>query len=242
MTDKVTIEVKLWAVPSDSVEFIITKDGKSCPGVDVILCTKGVLPISKSKITDSSGAVVFSSFDIIPELPSTEVWKGNWLFFASLPNSEYGFWKDGIIFTGGKSYTFALKKYKEAPKFFIKMELKDVIGVELFSQVVASVEETALGWAGLEVLKVEGKGTRTITVVFSPPWHSSPIIIEWAAVWFILKVLAVAGAIIAILVVYKWTFGEWAAPVAAAGLGLGIVALLLLTRRKEEEKRTYQRL
>jgi len=241
MTGTTSIEVKLLTVASDSVGFSITKEGKPCPGAEVTLCTKGVLPISKSRTTDESGAVVFSSFDIIPELPSTEVWKGNWLFFVSA-DPDYGFWKDNAIFTPGKSYTFALKRYKEAPKFFIKMELKDVIGAELFGQVVASVEETALGWAGLEVIKVEGKGTRTITVVFSPPWHSSPIVIEWAAVWFILKVLAVAGAIIAILVVYKWTFGEWAAPLAM-GLGLAaIVALLLLTRRKEEEKRTYQRL
>ncbi len=213
-------------LPEDSIGFKIFKDGEPVEGARVTLCTKDLLPATFSKTTDSNGRVIFHSTEITPpeiHLPCEFLKNVSWLIFANVPESEYSVWKDNVTIECGKLYTYKLKKYTKPPTFFLKLEIRDIIGAELFSNLVAEVQKTALDWAGMEVTKVEGQGTRFITIHFRPPFHESPIIVEWAAVWFILKVIAVAGAIIAILVVLKWYFGE-----LAPAVGIGIIVILAL--------------
>lgn len=224
MEEKIlTVEVS--EIPSDAVTFIILKDGEPAVGAKVNLFTKAVVPQRFEAITDTSGRAVFTG--IVPVTP--EAFKEiPWLMMAYIEESEYAVWKDQAYFELGGEYNFKLQKYSEAPTFFIKIQLRDVIGVEHFSNFIAGVQEKALETAGLEVVKIKGQGTRTVEVQFKPQWHSSPIVISWTAVWFIAKVLTVALAIIAVLVVLRWTFGK----VGAAAAGFGILLLILLASSK----------
>ena len=228
MEEKI-LTIKAWSVPSNVVAFTILKDGEPAVGGKVNLFTKGAVPQRFEATADAEGRALFT--DIVPVTP--EAFKQiPWLLTAYIEESEYAVWKDQAYFELGQEYEFKLKKYKEAPTFFVKLQLRDIIGVEHFSNFIAEIEKKALETAGLEVVKVSGKGTRTVEVHFKPPWHSSPLVISWTAVWFILKVMAVAAAVIAILVVLKWTFGE----VARAGVGLGILALVLLLLAPKRRK------
>lgn len=191
--------------------------------------TKGVIPLTFSKTIGETGKVIFRAEELVPDIGVALFDKIPWLFVAYIDGSEYGIWKDQASFELGKVYTFKLKKYKKAPTFFIKLELKDVIGAEMFSNFIAEIEKAALTTAGLKVIKVTGQGTRNIEVQFQPPWQSGSIVIDWVAVWFCIKVLTIAASIIAILVVAKWSFGEVGAGVAG-GIGVGIVLLILLTQ------------
>lgn len=223
--------IPLWTIPETEVHFSILKNGEPAVpavGAKVTLCTKGVVPATFTKTVDMDGIATFKAGEIVPEIGAKpEVFKQiPWLLTAYMEDSEFGTWKDQAFFELGKAHTFVLKKYEKVPTFFIKIELRDIIGVEHFSNLVAEIEKRALETAGLEVVKVKGQGTRTVEVQFKPPWHESPIVIAWATVWFILKVLTVAAAIIAVLVVLKWTFGR--VTPAVVGAGLGAVALLAL--------------
>lgn len=193
--------------------------------------TKGVVPLTFSKIADETGTVRYGKEELVPAIGEAIFNKIPWLFMANINNSEYAVWKEQAFFELGESYDFKLRKYKEVPTFFVKIQLRDIIGAELFSNFITEVERTALTVAGLEVVKIKGQGTRTVEVQFKPPWHSSALVIDWVAVWFILKVMTVAAAIVAILVVSKWTFGEVGAGVAG-GIGLAIVFLALLSTPK----------
>lgn len=215
----------------------ILKDELPAVGAKVNLVTKGVIPARFTRTADADGTVIFSVDDILPSPVTPEAFKKiPWLFMAYIDNSEHGIWKDQAFFELGKSYTFKLKKYKEVPTFFVKMQLRNIIGAELFSNLVTEVEKTALESAGLEVIKVKGQGTRTVEIQFKPPWHGSPLVIEWAEAWFCIKVLTVAAAIIAILVVSKWSFGEVGVGVAG-GLGMAIIILALLSAPKVVKRR-----
>lgn len=220
MEEKI-LTFKEWSLPTDTVSFTILKDGAPVAGAKVILITKGAIPQKFEVTADAEGRALFSR--IVPVTP--EAFKEiPWLLTAYQEESEYAVWKDQAYFELGQDYEFKLKKYKKAPTFLVKIQLRDVIGVEYFSNFIAGVETKALETAGLEVVKVSGQGTRTVEIQFKPPWHSSPLVISWAAVWFISKVLVVAAAIIAILVVLKWTLGE----VKRAGAGLAILGAVLL--------------
>lgn len=209
-SDTKTITIR--TVPSDVVAFrVVDKDGNPVYGANVTLCNKGIIPNSFDRVTDLAGIVMFSVYDIVPPiLQHPDAFKKvPWLFMANIPDSEYAYWKDNVNFNLGELNLIKLKKYTEVPTFWIKIELRDIIGVELFSNLVAEVEKVALDWAGMEVVEVKGKGTRTVTVYFKPPWYEGSIVVTWiAAKIFILKVLVVAGAIIAILLIIEWKFGE----------------------------------
>jgi len=221
------LTVKAWSVPSDTLAFTIIKDGAPAAGAKVSLITKGAIPQKFEATADAEGRALFSRiFPVSPEA-FKEI---PWLLTAYQEESEYAVWKDQAYFELGQDYEFKLKKYKEAPTFLVKIQLRDIIGVEYFSKFITEIQKKALETAGLEVVKVSGQGTRTVEIQFRPPWHSSPLVISWAAVWFIAKVLAVAAAIIAILVVLKWTFGE--VKRAAAGLGILAAVLLLLKPKR----------
>jgi len=189
--------------------------------------TKGVIPLTFSKTADETGTVRYRKEELVPAIGEAIFNKIPWLFMAYIDNSEYAIWEEQAFFELGEVYDFKLKKYKESPTFFIKIQLKDVIGAELFSNFITEVEKSALTIAGLEVVKIKGQGTRTVEVQFRPPWQPGSIVIDWVAIWFILKVMAVATAIIAILVVAKWSFGEVGVGIAG-GLGVAIVLFLLL--------------
>lgn len=217
------------------MRFSIKKDNLPAGGANVTLVTKGVIPLTFNKVADETGTVKFNVKELVPAIGETIFNKIPWLFVAYINGTEYGYWKDQAFFELGKAYEFKLKKYKEAPTFFVKIQLKDVIGAELFSNLVTEVEKTALTFAGLEVVNIKGQGTRNIEIQFKLPWKQGSILIDWVAVWFILKVLAVAASIIAILVVAKWSFGEVGAGIAG-GIGIGLVLLLLLAPRKGVSK------
>ena len=223
MEEKI-LTIKAWSVPSNVVAFTILKDGEPAVGAKVNLFTKGAVPQRFEATADVEGRALFT--DIVPVTP--EAFKQiPWLLTAYIEESEYAVWKDQAYFELGQEYEFKLKKYKEAPTFFVKIQLRDIIGVEHFSNFIAEIEKKALETAGLEVVKVSGKGTRTVEVHFKPPWHSSPLVISWTAVWFIASILA----LIAFLMVLKWTFGE-----VRVGLGLGILALVLLLLAPKRRK------
>ena len=245
------------AIPEDSVAFrIFIQSGKAkilAPYAKVILCSKGVVPLTHEKTANIDGFVMFSVRDLMPMqeigIPPEAFKAIPWLFFAYTEDTDLGFWTEVKGYELGKMYDYTLKVYKEAPTFFVKIELKDVIGAEFFSNLVAGFESEAIKMAGLKLISVEGQGTKAVTVKFQPPWHHSPIVIEWAAVWFIIKVLALAAAIIAILVILKWTFGEVGAAVVVGAEALIFLFLLLpLLGKKKESKekeatvpRTYRR-
>ena len=236
-------DITVRTVPSDVLAFRILSNGNPVYGANVTLCTKGLIPISFTRVTDVGGVVEFSAYDITDGMvPPAAVKEIPWLFMAYLPDSEYAIWKDNIKFDVGMLHVFKLKKYTKAPTFWIKVELKDIIGAELFSNLIAEVEKAALDWAGMEVVEVKGQGTRVVTVHFKPPFHESPIVVEWVTVWFIFKVLAVAGAIIAVLVVLKWSFGEAFVQVVGGGVFLLLVfAALALAKPAVEKVRKRER-
>ncbi|MBA7652605.1 hypothetical protein ES703_60440 [subsurface metagenome] len=221
-----TRTITIMAVPSDVLAFrVVDKNGNPVYGANVTLCSKGIIPTSFTRVTDLAGIVQFSGYDLTNgQLPPEAIKEIPWLFMANIPNSEYAYWKDEIKFNTGILHLIKLKEYTKVPTFWIKIELRDIIGAELFSNLIADVESAALGWAGMEVVEIKGKGTRVITVSFKPPFHESPVVIEWAAVWFIARVLAVTVAIISIIYVLKWSFGEAFAPVIGGGL---LIALLI---------------
>lgn len=198
--------------------------------------TKGVVPLTFSKTADETGTVRYGKEELVPAIGEAIFNKIPWLFMANISDSEYAIWKDQAFFELGEVYDFKLKKYKEAPTFFLKIQLRDIIGAEIFSNFVIEVEKAALAAAGLEVVKIKGQGTRTVEIQFRPPWHSSALVIDWVTVWFCVKVLTVATAIIAILVVSKWTFGEVGAGIAG-GIGIGIILLALLSAPKMAKRR-----
>lgn len=240
-----TVTINLMgAIPEDSLAFrIFFKSGALkilAPYTKVILCTKGLIPLKYERTADINGFVKFNVKELIPmEVGITsEAFKTiPWLFFAYAEDTDLGFWTEVKGYELGKLYDYTLKVYEKAPTFFIKIELKDVIGAEFFSSLVAEVESKAIEMAGLTLVSVKGQGTKVITVQFQPPWHHSPIVIVWAAVWFILEVIAIAGAIIAILVILKWTFGEaGAAVVVGAEALIGLFLLLPLLGKKKEQQ------
>ncbi len=220
MEEKI-LTFKEWSLPKDTVSFTILKDGAPVAGAKVSLITKGVLPQRFEATADASGRALFTNIAPVTPAAFKEI---PWLLTAYLEESEYAVWKDQAYFELGQDYEFKLKKYKESPTFVVKIQLRDIIGVEHFSNFITGVETRALETAGLEIVKVTGQGTKTVEIQFKPPWHSSPLVISWAAIWFISKVLVAAAAIIAILVVLKWTLGE----VKRAAVGLGALAAVLL--------------
>lgn len=229
-SDTRTITIR--TVPSDVVAFRITdRDGNPVYGANVILCTKGIIPTSHKRVTDLAGIVQFSAYELVHELPPETIKEIPWLFMADIPDSEYAYWKDDVKFETGVLHIIKLKKYKEVPTFWIKFELKDVIGRDLFASVLTQIESWILGWAGFEITEIKGAGTKTVTIYFKPPWHSSPFVFTLTATTgFILALIIFFGGIILLLIVAKWTFGELAAAVGLGGIALLIIGLLLVAK------------
>ena len=231
-------------LPEDSIAIKILKDSEVVEGANVVLTTKDLIPISHSKTTDSSGRAIFYIDDLIPEvvpIPPEAINKIPFLFMADIPDSEYGVWEDGVKFEYGKIRTFKLKKYTKVPTFFIKYELRDTIGRDLFADMITRVESWALGWAGFEVTKVEGIGTKFVTIYFQPPWsESSPIALTLtASTAFVIALTVFFVGIIALVLVLDWKFGELA-PVVA-GLGLLVILALAAAAVAKPAKKVVER-
>lgn len=240
--DTVEIAVNLWTVPADHVGFQVLKDNKPASNVNVTVVSKDVVPRQVSHTTDESGIALFDYWELTGTDPSQsadpEKFKTiPWLFMAFQNDSEYGVWKDDVKFALEQSYSYALKKYDKVPTFFLKLELRDIVGVEVWSRVVAVVEEVAAKFSGLNVTEISGQNSRFITVKFQPPVHQSPIVINWSAVWFILEVLAV----VLFLVVLRWTFGEVGAMIVGGGaILLAFMLLGGLAGVKGKERERYE--
>ena len=56
--------VTVRTVPSDALAFRILRNGNPVEGVDVVLCTKGIIPLSFTRVTDAGGIALFSGYDI----------------------------------------------------------------------------------------------------------------------------------------------------------------------------------
>jgi len=224
--DEFTFRTVEAIVPATSIGIRILKDKEPVGGCEVCLTMKAPLPTSWTKVTNPDGVATFTAYEltngkIVPEAVS-EI---PFLVLAAIPESNYGVWEDEAKFKLGELATFTLKEYKEVPTFFVRYHLRDVIGRDLFASLVAKVEEWALGWAGFKVTKIEGVGTSEVTVWFQPPWHEAPLVVALlASKAFIIAMVVLVVGIIAILVVLKWTFGEWAPPI----VGLGLVVLLVV--------------
>jgi len=235
-------------VPSDTISFKILKpDETPAAGATVELCPKD-LPISMryTKVADEQGKVNFTVYDICATIgveACKELLKTKkWLFWAYINSSEFGVWKDDAVYELGKEYTYTLKKYTTAPEFFIKFELKDVFGAELWSNLITGVEQAALTISGLKVTNIEGQGTKTVTIHFNPPWseHSPIAILFGATTNFIIAVAILLGGIITLALVLRWSFGEVGGAILTGGalLVLGVVALAIMGKipKREETK------
>ena len=225
MEEKI-LTINAWSVPSDTLSLTILKDGEPAAGAKVSLITKGAIPKRFEVTADDEGRALFRGIAPVTPAAFKEI---PWLMTAYLEESEYAVWKDQAYFELGQDYDFNLKKYKEAPTFFVKINLRDIIGVEHFSNFLTEIHKKALETAGLEIVKISGKGSKTVEIQFKPPWHSSPLVISWTAVWFIASILT----LIAFLVVLKWTFGE----VTRLGLGLAALAAVLLLLKPKPKRR-----
>ena len=241
---EVSMIIPVGVIPEDSIGFKITRNGEPVEGANVTLCTKGLIPVSFSRVTDASGRVIFSIYDLIDEyvpVPPEAIKDVPFLFMADIPDSEYGVWKDDVKFEGGKLYAFKLKRYTKVPTFFIKYELRETIGRDLFSDMITRVESWALGWAGFKVTKVEGVGTRFVTIHFQPPWseHSPFAFALTASITFVIALIVFFVGIIAVILVLDWKFGEWAP--AVAGLGLIVILVLAAAAAAKPAKKVVER-
>jgi hypothetical protein len=232
------------AVPSDVVRFIVTKDGRPVEGAEVAMTSEQpTLIVTMRKKTDANGVADFSIWDFAFNglyNPITGHLVNPYLVLAYLDDTPYGAWKDSLTVSFGSGYNMPLKTYRTVPTFFLRFYLRDMIGRDLFAQLVASIESFMIGWAGFKVTKVGGVGTNVVTIYFQPKWReASPLAaIAWAGVVDFVKALTVLViAIIIALVVLRFVFGEAAAPIAWGILliaGLAVASPIILALISKE--------
>lgn len=214
-------------IPEDIMRIkVIMPNGTPAYNCDVTLANKTGVPMAHTKNTGSNGYVDFTGTDLVPLDLS-------YLFFAYIDNSPHGYYIDNFTTTNkfGNITEIRLKEYTKPPELFLKIEMNQVVGSELFGEILSKITQASLQFSGLEVTKVTGEGTRIITIYFTPPWSTGSVHIVWSAVWFILSVLTLIG----LLLVLKWTFGEAAPAIAIGGIGaVLILGLLLLTKRSDK--------
>ncbi len=208
-------------IPEDTMVFVARyPNGKVAPNTTIVLANKNGTTWAHQAITNVNGAAVFMGTDLIP----LDV-KGEWLLMAYMDGEAYGFVKDGFELAFGHQIEITLKEYKAAPEFEINIQLRDIIGTEIWSNLAVAVEKAALEYSGLKVTSIEGAGTKNLKIKFVPPWRLGSIHIYWSAVWFIFAILSLVVSI----VVFKWTFGESAGAVASIGGGsLKVMGLVIL--------------
>jgi len=129
----------------------------------------------------------------------------------------------------GDLVTVKLKQYFQNPTFHIKYQFRDIIGSELFGQLVTSVQQWQLENEGYVVKEVKGEGTREVTIVYNAPYQvksasagPAALIIAWATLHpTATAIIAVCLALIVLLVVAKVVFGEQAGDIALGLIILG---------------------
>lgn len=218
------------------------------PVVDckVWLVSKGLSPLIWEKTTDQGGGVIYSAEEILASIiPQPPPYPENVLlgvedmeFLLIAGKEDVGYIKDVLKFKLNKVYDFSMKKYTEAPRLFIKFDLKDVIGAELFSSLVGQIEAWILGQSGFEIVGIEGSGTKSVTVVFKPPFIShSPISIGWMAIPpFIKGLILLVISVIVLIIVLRWSFGEY----GGVAFGLGFLFLFLILALSGRRKEQYE--
>jgi len=238
------LSVSVWSVPNDCLVVRVKhpETGEVVKGANVVMMAQTWDAPRISKTTDEYGEAYFWHSELTLVVlgdPTAD----KWIIMADIPNSEYGYIKSdftlSISVTQGQLLQATLKHYKEVPTLYIRFTMKDVIGADLWASLITSINNWLLSWAGYKIVGVEGQGTNTITIKFQPPWSaSSPfaITITATALGVAALVILIVG-IIAVLVVLKWTFGEWAAPIAGGIILLLLIpALAALVPKKEERK------
>jgi hypothetical protein len=242
----VTVTVTEAPPPEETeIQFVVKKpDGSPVANANVDIITKDLPTFRYTKTTDNNGIAKFTVFDICSQIGVVACQEmletKKWLLIAYIDNSEYGYYKDDASFQLGNSYTITLKQYTKPPEFYIKLELNDTPGSEWWGVLLSRAEQTALEISGLKITKVEGEGTKVITIYFTPPWtEHSPLAIAFSATpAFVLALIVAVVGILGTLILLRWTFGE-AAPLVVGGLGLGLIVLgaLLLSEKKRGESK-----
>ena len=224
--------VNVGKLASDEIGVEVLYEDKPVEGATVSLMLKVPMPTLKTAKTDADGLAVFPVGDLFPpEVPigCAELPYVKWNVMSFVDESPKGVVVDDVTLRCGETYTTKLKEYTEAPTFFLKFELKDVIGRDLFAKVLAEVEKWILGASGFKVTKIEGEGTKALTIYFQPPWRpGSPIpFISWLALHpNITALLLILYFILAILIVVRWTFGEKAGEIIKKGLDILLLAII----------------
>jgi hypothetical protein len=133
--------------------------------------------------------------------------------------------------------------YTSAPTFYLSIELRDIIGQDLWSNLATQLESFLLAWSGFTIVGTEGVGTKKVTIKFQPPWSEhSPIAIMFGATRNFIAALAILIiGIVVTLVVLRISFGEVGGAVLAGGglLILGVIALAFMRvkiPKREETK------
>ena len=233
MEEKI-LTVKVEAVPEDRVLFRVLKNGEPVAGATVehIQQTSVVAgvetpilsPTSDIKTTDENGEVEY--------LQRADMDKDKWTTIAYIPNTALGFLKSEWILTHGESYDLKLKEYKKPPTMFMEFKLRDVIGAEAFGTLLGAVKAWNLEHAGFKNVKVLGKGTRRVRVEFTAPFsEESPLIVWFGATTKGIIALILVVVALGIVIIAAWKFGEKA--VVTAGIGLFLLLLLALARRRD---------
>ena len=235
MEEKI-LTVKAYAIPQDRVLFRVLKNGEPVAGavVERIQQTAVVAgvetpvldPSITSKTTDASGEATF--------LQRADMDNDQWLVTAYIPDTAHGFVKSNWKLTHATGNDVKLKEYKKPPRLFVEFKLRDVIGAEQYGTLLGAVEKWNLEHAGFTDVKVLGKGTRKVRVEFTPPFsEASPLYVRFSATTKGVIALVLVVAILGIVFISLWKFGEKVAPVAA-GAGLVLVLLFLLSARRRD--------
>ena len=245
-SDTRTLTIKL--IGREHIGVRVFKNTTPAEGAQVSLTTEAVSPVTFTKWTDADGFILWRYSELgLRFAPALEAVK--WLVCMSIPETDYGFWKRSVTFKLGTLTSYKLKRYTTIPTFYTRFELRDVIGRDLFADLLTRIQEWSLTQAGFELVEVKGVGTRAVTVYFKPPWiEESPIAIPAAATalggvpGWIIGLILLALVIIALLIVIKWVFGEVAAVVVAGGMIIVILILLILLTKRPAIERIRRRL
>ncbi|MHC1594193.1 MAG: hypothetical protein ACXQT2_02675 [Methanotrichaceae archaeon] len=219
-----TVSVVIPEIPEEYIGVRVLLGGRPVSGATVSIISKGVVPVKLfEKTTDESGVATFNVREMLEELLEMAVpdellkaiEEQDFLLFAYVDGSPYGYWEDDARFKLGEVKNVSLKEYTQVPTFFVKFYLKDIIGAEVFSKILSAIEQQLLPrFAGVEVVKVEGEGTRELTIYFRPPFEHGSIVIHFtASKEFLIAVIVLVAGILGAIALAKWAFGEALPPV-----------------------------
>ena len=199
------------------------KEGERVEGATIILLSPSVPPVKFELTTDHEGFagiwnILGEGFTVVAE---HEGWCD---------------WKTDVNIPEDLPITFNLT-YEPEREFWLELHSSNPITPAILSAALAIFKPLIESYYGLKVSRWKTKDN--VLTVYVKVSFSAGIIV-WA-----LCIIAVIGALIALLFVFKWVFGPLAPAVALVGLGaLALFGLLLLApalipRRKPPEEVTY---